>query len=175
MGPGDAFGWLGMVLGLAGTQVSSKTGMFLFDIGCSVANALHFYLLGAPGGVNGQLLFLTMSALGLLATLRPQNSASFLLVYPLIVLASWNAVAQKGPLEILPQCVVLLSAIGKQLDSMLHCRILILLSNVPCVWYGLAIGSSAYVTSTLVFTAFSAFAVRSELRRTAGKPSATTG
>jgi hypothetical protein len=165
----DLTGWLGMLLGLAGTQVSSKAAMFLFDIGCSVANALHFYLLEAPGGVMGQLLFLTMSALGLLATLEPRTKAMFWLVYPLIVLASWQSVAQKGLLEILPQCVVLLSAIGKQLDSMLHCRILILLSNIPCVWYGLAIGSRAYVISTLVFTACSVLAVRTEVNRKTAK------
>lgn len=158
----EALGWLGMVLALAGTQADSKRTMFALDALCSVTNAVHFVLKDAIGGAIGQAIFLFMSVVGLTIVQRPSLAPLFFAVYPLLAMSAWHGVSEKGMVELLPMSVVLLAAVGKQLDNMLLTRLLILASNVPALLYGYAIASSPYVVSTAVFTAFSAVAVWKE-------------
>lgn len=158
-----ALGWLGLILSLAGTQARTKFSMFVLDAATSVSNALHFYLSDAPGGASGQVIFLYMSMIGIASAARPSLKPMFVTVYPLLAVAAYQAHEAGGALELLPQSVVLTAAIGKQMDSMLLTRVLILVSCAPSLVYGYVIGSTPYVVSCAIFTVFSIVAVFNEL------------
>ena len=158
----DLLGWSGMSLALAGTQMRTKTTMFCCDVGCSLFNVLYFNALGAVGGVLSSALFLFMSVVGLMITQHPPFHALFWIIYPLILLAAFNSVSVGGWLEISPHAVVFLAAVGKQSSSMFVTRVLLLLSNAPALLYGVTTKSTPYITSTLLFTAFSVFAMLKE-------------
>merc|ERR1711934_378828 len=104
-----------------------------------------------------------MSVIGVAIAARPSLAPLFFSVYPVLLTAAYQAYAAGGLLELLPQSVVLTSAIGKQADSMMLTRMLILLSCVPSLLYSYIIGSTPYMTSCAIFTVFSVVAVYNEL------------
>jgi hypothetical protein len=125
--------------------------------------------------IIGQFALLMVAAFGLLVTLLPrpivlkrapnglsypslehnaQSRAMSLLLTPCILYALGNAVHHHGYLKTLPQCIVLLWEHFLSIPSMFNLRIFIVFANVPCLLYGLTIGSVEHMTSRCVYTAF---------------------
>lgn len=159
----EALGWLGLALGLIGTQVPFRAGIFACDMGASVANALHFLLRGNSGGVEAQAMSFVAAVFGAISTLD-RFSWVYYLLYPMVLYAGFSAAFEHGYLEALPQLTVLTGLIGKQSTSMLTLRLLVLLSCIPSTLYGVITESVPYTTSSLIFSLFSVFSLYKECR-----------
>ncbi len=94
--------------------------------------------------------------MGLLLSFLYNPSFDFCLV------AAWSAVSHSGPVEFLPLVQILLAAVAREFDNMLLVHCLILISNIPAFFYGIAKNSSAFVTSTTIFICFSYLSVQAE-------------
>ncbi len=84
------------------------------------------------------------------------------LSFDFCLVAAWSAVSHSGPVDFLPLAQILLVAVARQFDNMLLVHCLILISNIPAFFYGIAKNSSAFVTSATIFIFFSYLSVRAE-------------
>lgn len=151
---GSTCGWLGTVLGLLMTQMPSRRSFMVVSILCSLAQCMHFGLLGR-GGRTGLASQAIMFAMSILAYFQSEghgwSSTAYWLLYPAVLISGGAPLVQNGLHRhqngpsfltlVLPLVATLLSVRARQLPDMFWTRVYITASTLPWIPYCIAVQS----------------------------------